>query len=379
MSKATSHDGAAGLAQPAERRRVRALLTADPLASAKAAHLRYVTGRGPGIIRKRHGKGFAYIGVDGKAVSDKATLQRIRSLVIPPAWENVWICPFEHGHIQAMGRDARGRKQYRYHPRYREVRDETKFGRMLAFGAALPKIREQVDKDLSLHGLPQRKVVAAIVRLLDETCIRIGNEEYAKSNKSFGLTTLRDRHADIQGASVHFHFRGKSNQEHDITLRDRRLATVVKRCQDLPGQELFQYQTETGESARVDSTDVNEYLREITQEDFTAKDFRTWHGTGHMAQNLAALGPARTERETKHNIVEAVKETAKHLGNRPAACRKYYIHPAVFDSYTEQTIFAVIGNLQDSPSVAVGELRPLETAVIRLVEAYVASAKKKAG
>ncbi|MBV9768328.1 MAG: DNA topoisomerase IB [Bryobacterales bacterium] len=355
------------------------MLTADPLASAKAAHLRYVTGRGPGIIRKRHGKGFAYIGVDGKAVSDKATLQRIRSLVIPPAWENVWICPFEHGHIQAMGRDARGRKQYRYHPRYREVRDETKFGRMLAFGAALPKIREQVDKDLSLHGLPQRKVVAAIVRLLDETCIRIGNEEYAKSNKSFGLTTLRDRHADIQGASVHFHFRGKSNQEHDITLRDRRLATVVKRCQDLPGQELFQYQTETGESARVDSTDVNEYLREITQEDFTAKDFRTWHGTGHMAQNLAALGPASTERETKHNIVEAVKETAKHLGNRPAACRKYYIHPAVFDSYTEQTIFAVIGNLPDSPSAAVGELRPLETAVIRLVEAYVSSAKKKAG
>ena len=210
---------------------------------------------------------------------DKATLQRIGSLVIPPAWENVWICPTANGHIQAVGRDARGRKQYRYHARYREVRDETKFGRMLAFGAALPKIREQANKDLSLPGLPQRKVVAAIVRLLDETCIRVGNEEYAKANKSFGLTTLRDRHADIRGESVRFHFRGKSNQEHDITLRDRRLARIVKRCQDLPGQELFQYQLDTGEHVKVDSADVNEYLREITQERFHREGFPdlAWH------------------------------------------------------------------------------------------------------
>lgn len=346
------------------------LLPTDPLASEKAAGLRYVTGEGPGIVRKRHGKGFEYLGPNSKPVRDKATLERIRLLVIPPAWENVWICPFQNGHIQAIGRDARGRKQYRYHARYREVRDETKFGRMLAFGAALPKIRQQVNRDLSLPGLPQRKVVAAIVRLLDETCIRIGNEEYAKANKSFGLTTLRDRHADIHGESVRLHFRGKSNQEHDITLRDRRLARIVKRCQDLPGQELFQYQSDSGEPVNVDSGHVNEYLKEITQEEFTAKDFRTWHGTGHMAQQLAALGPADSETETKRNIVEAVKETAKHLGNRPAACRKYYIHPAVFESYEEKTIFASIGNAPVNASAPAGKLRPFELAVLRLVKSY---------
>ena len=347
-------------------------MPADPLASAKAAHLRYVTGEGPGILRKRRGKAFSYIGPDSKLVRDNATLKRIRALVIPPAWRNVWICPSENGHIQAIGRDARDRKQYRYHARYREVRDETKFTRMLAFGAALPKIREQVNKDLSLPALPQRKVVAAIVRLLDETCIRIGNEEYAKTNQSFGLTTLRDRHADIRGQSVRFHFRGKSKQEHDITLRDRRLARIVKRCQDLPGQELFQYQLDTGEHAKVDSADVNEYLREITEEDFTAKDFRTWHGTGHMARQLAALGPASSEREIKQNIVQAVKETAQHLGNRPAACRKYYIHPAVFDSYTEQTIFAV---MKAAPK---GKLNQLEMAVLRIVRSYARAKHPKA-
>jgi DNA topoisomerase I len=353
------------------------LVPADPLTSAKTAHLRYVTGEEPGILRRRRGKGFYYIGVDSRPVRDQATLTRIRSLVIPPAWENVWICPIENGHIQAVGRDARGRKQYRYHARYREVRDETKFGRMLAFGAALPKIRKQANKDLSLHGLPQPKVVAAIVRLLDETCVRIGNEEYAKTNKSFGLTTLRDRHAEIRGESLRLHFRGKSHQEHDITLRDRRLAKIVKQCQDLPGQELFQYQADSGETLHVDSADVNEYLREITQEDFTAKDFRTWHGTGHMAQQLAALGPASTETETKRNIVQAVKETARHLGNRPAACRKHYIHPAVFDSYIEQTIFAVIQNVPGDVSWPAGKLRPLEVGVIRLVQSYVGTRKVK--
>jgi DNA topoisomerase I len=242
---------------------------------------------------------------------------------------------------------------------------------LLAFGAALPRIREQANKDLSLPGLPQRKVVAAIVRLLDETCIRIGNEEYAKANKSFGLTTLRDRHVDIHGQSIRFHFRGKSNQEHDITLRDRRLARIVKRCQDLPGQELFQYQLETGEHVIVNSADVNEYLREITQEEFTAKDFRTWHGTGHMAQQLAALGPASSETAIKRNIVQTVKETAKHLGNRPAACRKYYIHPAVFESYVEQTIFAVMPKTLGNAAPPRGKLNSLEMAVLRIVKASV--------
>ena len=350
---------------------------ADPLASAKAAGLRYVTGEGPGILRKRHGKSFQYVGPDSRLVRDKATLERIRTLVIPPAWENVWICPTANGHIQAIGRDARGRKQYRYHARYREVRDENKFGRMIAFGAALPQIRDQVNKDLSLAGLPQRKVVAAIVRLLDETCIRVGNEEYAKTNKSFGLTTLRDRHADIRGDAVHFHFLGKSKQEQDITLRDRRLARIVKQCQDLPGQELFQYRSESGEPANVDSADVNAYLKEITQEDFTAKDFRTWHGTGHMAQQLAAIGPASSETEAKRNVVQAVKETAKHLGNRPAACRKYYIHPAVFESYAEETIFTVMGKVVDGP-VPAGKLRASEVAVLRLVKSYVRNKHAKA-
>lgn len=361
------------------------LASLDPLSSAQTANLRYVTGERPGILRRRRGKGFYYVGADGKLVRDKATLQRIRSLVIPPAWRDVWICPTGNGHIQAIGRDARGRKQYRYHSRYREVRDEAKYGRMIAFGAALPKIREQIERDLSLPGLPKRKVVAAIVRLLDETCIRVGNEEYAKANKSFGLTTLRDRHADVRGQDIQLHFRGKSSQEHDITLHDRRLARIVKRCQDLPGQELLQYQTGSGEHYRVDSGDVNEYLREITKEDFSAKDFRTWHGTWHMAEQLAALGPCDSDKQIERNIVEAVKETAKHLGSRPAACRKYYIHPAVFSSYEEQTIFAVIKSapsklvLKDGSTAAgAGKLSPLELAVLRLVKSYAATSHTKA-
>lgn len=344
-----------------------ALSPADPLAAAKAAHLRYVTGDGPGITRRRKGQTFAYFDVNEKPVHDTAILERVRSLVIPPAWENVWICPTENGHIQAVGRDARGRKQYRYHARYRQVRDETKFDRMIAFGAVLPKIRAQVNKDLSLPDLPKRKVVAAIVRLLDETCIRVGNEEYAKTNKSYGLTTLRDRHAEIRGSSVRLHFFGKSHQEHDITLRDRRLAKIVKRCQDLTGQELFQYQLDTGEPVNVDSGDVNEYLQEITQEHFTAKDFRTWHGTGHMAKELVALGPAETEKDVKTNIAQAVKETAKHLGNRPAACRKYYIHPAIFLSYAEQTIFPVLDKVPFESGASMSELSRFETAVLHLV------------
>lgn len=342
----------------------------------KSAHLRYVTGDAPGILRKRRGKGFYYVGADSKPVRDKATLERIRSLVIPPAWEHVWICPFENGHIQAIGRDARGRKQYRYHPHYREVRDEAKFDRMLDFGEALPKIRSRVNKDLSRHGLPQKKVIAAIVRLLDETCIRVGNEEYVKANKSFGLSTMRNRHVEVHGSKIHFHFQGKSHQEHDITLRDRRLARIVKQCQELPGQELFEYQLETGEPVNISSTDVNEYLGRIAREHFTAKDFRTWHGTGQMARELIALGPAGSETEEKRNIAQAVKETAKRLGNRPAACRKYYIHPAVFACYTEKTIFSMLKSAADDSPAPEGKLSHFEMAILRLVESYVASGEK---
>jgi DNA topoisomerase-1 len=342
----------------------------DPLQSAKSARLRYVTGEGPGIVRRRAGKGFTYIGVDAKPVRDKATLQRIKSLAIPPAWENVWICPVENGHIQAAGRDARGRKQYRYHSRYREVRDEAKYGRMLAFGAVLPKIRKKVNEDLAAPGLPQRKVIATVVRFLDETCIRIGNDEYAKSNKSYGLTTLKEQHVDVHGDNVRLRFRGKSKQDHDIKLRDRRLARIVKQLQELPGQELFQYRQDDGEYVKVDSADVNDYLREVTQEDFTAKDFRTWHGSGQMAQELAELGPAQSETEAKRNIVEAVKTTAKRLGNRPAACRKYYIHPAILESYTEQTLFEAMKGVHAGPVRSGVQLRAEELVVMRLVEAY---------
>jgi len=343
----------------------------ESIASAEAAGLRYVSGDGPGISRRRAGKGFAYVGVDSKPVRHKATLERIAALVIPPAWQNVWICPVTNGHIQAAGRDARGRKQYRYHARYREIRDETKFSRMLAFGAALPKIRQRVEKDLALPELPQRKVIAAIVRLLDETFIRVGNEEYAKANQSYGLTTLKDRHVRFHGDMLHLQFRGKSNQDHDVTLKDRRLAKIVKQCQDLPGQELFQYKLENGEYGKVDSADVNDYLREITEQDFSAKDFRTWHGSGLMAQHLVELGPAQSEAEAKRNIATAVKTTARRLGNRPAACRKYYVHPAVFESYEERTIFETIGRVSVNPGKTGNALRREELALMRLVKSYV--------
>jgi DNA topoisomerase-1 len=342
----------------------------ESAASAEAAGLRYVTGEGPGISRKRAGKAFTYIGVDSKPVHDKKTLERIDALVIPPAWQNVWICPVANGHIQAVGRDARGRKQYRYHARYREVRDETKFNRMLAFGAALPKIRQRVKKDLAPPGLPRQKVLAAVVRLLDETCIRVGNEEYAKTNKSYGLTTLKDRHVKFRGDTLELQFRGKSNQDHNISLRDRRLAKIVKQCQDIPGQELFQYKLENGDYAQVHSTDVNDYLRELTQQDFTAKDFRTWHGSGHMAQQLLELGPSQSETEAKRNIAVAVKSTASKLGNRPAACRKYYIHPAVFESYVDETIFITMRSVSVGGGKTGSALRHEEQALIRLVKSY---------
>jgi DNA topoisomerase I len=344
-------------------------LDADPRLSARAAGLRYVNDQGPGIVRRRRGKGFTYLGVDSRPIKGVRTLNRIRSLVIPPAWTDVWICPIENGHIQAVGRDSRGRKQYRYHPLYRQVRDEVKFDRMLAFGAILPKIRKAVDNDLSLPGLSERKVVAAIVRLLDETCIRVGNDEYAKENNSFGLTTLRDKHAEVHGNGVRLHFRGKSGQNHDITLRDERLAKIVKRLQQLPGQELFQYESDGGDYLKVDSADVNDYLREITMDDFTAKDFRTWHGTCHIAEYLQVLGPAESESESKRNIVEAVRQTAKRLGNRPAACRKYYIHPAVFDGYSEQTMFSVTPP-QEKGVGSANQLRPQERLVLDIVQGY---------
>lgn len=303
------------------------------MASAVDARLSYVTDQQPGIRRIARGKKFTYLGSDGKTVRDRGVLRRIESLVIPPAWTAVWICENARGHLQATGRDARGRKQYRYHPKYRAVREETKFEKLLAFGSLLPRIRERVQHDLTLPGLPQDKVVAAVVRLMDLAHIRVGNEEYARENQSFGLTTLRDRHVKIAGSRLHFEFRGKSGQLQVIELEDRRLARIVKRSRDLPGYELFQYVDESGAHVKVDSDMVNRYLRDATGADITAKDFRTWHGTVHAAEELGACGSARTATEAKRNMVAAIKAVAGRLGNRPATCRKHYIHPMVMDLY----------------------------------------------
>jgi DNA topoisomerase I len=346
----------------------------DPVASAKAVGLRYVTGEEPGIRRKRSGKHFLYMDSKNRPVRDEKTLQRIRSLVIPPAWEDVWICSIENSHLQATGRDQRGRKQYRYHPDYRQVRDQNKFGRMLAFADALPKLRHRVKEDLQLPGMPREKVLAAVVTLLDRTCIRVGNEEYAKENDSYGLSTMEDRHVKISKSDIRFHFRGKSGQEHDVELHDPKLAKIVKNCRDLPGHQLFQYRDTDGRVVDVDSGDVNEYLKQITGEDFTAKDFRTWHGTGHMAQRLAEMGRAQSKTEMKRNIVAAIKATASFLGNRPATCKKYYIHPCVPESYTAGTIFAVMEKLTEDK-----DLQPCECAIKVLVAQYVSSSTANAG
>jgi DNA topoisomerase I len=305
-------------------------------ATAKAAKLRYVSDRRKGIRREPTDSGFTFYTPDGKTITDADEISRIRKLAIPPAYQDVWICPYANGHLQATGRDARGRKQYRYHPRWREVRDEAKYGKMLVFGQVLPAIRRQVEADLGRRGLPREKVLAAIIRLLESTLIRVGNEEYAKTNKSFGLTTMRARHVRVEGGSrIRFDFRGKSGTEHHIDLRNRKLAQLVRRCQDLPGQELFQYLDEDGEPHGVDSDDVNDYLRTITGEAITAKDFRTWAGTNLAALALQKLEQFDTQAKARRNVLRAVEAVAKMLGNTPAICRKCYIHPAIFDGYLD--------------------------------------------
>jgi DNA topoisomerase-1 len=305
-------------------------------AAAAEAGLRWTNDGRPGISRRRAGKGWAYRAPDGSPVRDRETLARIRSLAIPPAWTDVWICPDARGHIQATGRDARGRKQHRYHPAFREQREHAKFDRMLQFAGLLPGIREQVDRDLARPGLPREKVLAAVVRLLELTLIRVGNEEYARLNKSFGLTTLRDRHARIEGTAIRFRFTGKSGKKHEVTLRDRRLARVVARCQELPGQDLMQYVDDDGVVRDVRSEDVNAYLRDITGgADVTAKDFRTWAGTVLTYRALRALQPGATDREARHNVVEAIRQTSERLGNTPAVARKSYVHPAVLQAYLD--------------------------------------------
>ena len=304
-----------------------------PERSARLAGLRYFLDDGPGITRRSSRGGFRYCTPAGVPVRDEAVLKRIRSLAIPPAWTGVWICPRDDGHLQATGRDARGRKQYRYHPRWREVRDETKFSRMADFAQALPRIRRRVSQDLARAGLPREKVLAAIVRLLETTFMRVGNEEYARENESYGLTTLRTRQVHVRGERLRFRFRGKAGVEHRIELRERRLADVVRRIQDLPGQELFQYRDEAGETRAIESADVNAYLKEIAGDAFTSKDFRTWAGTALASKALERAGPCRSLAEARRNVVLAVESVARQLGNTRAVCKKCYIHPKVLDEY----------------------------------------------
>ena len=340
-------------------------LISDPVESAQAAGLRYVSDTQPGIRRKRAGTGFTYVGPDGKTIHDAAELARIRSLAIPPAYTDVWICPSPNGHIQATGRDARGRKQYRYHPKWREVRDETKFGRMLAFSEALPAIRGRVERDLSLPGLPREKVLATVVRLLESTCIRVGNDEYAKSNRSFGLTTLQDRHVEISGSNLRFEFRGKSGKVHKVDLNDRRLARIVQRCQALPGEDLFQYVDDDGVRQTVGSGDVNDYIREISGQEFTAKDFRTWNGTLLAVAALKEVGAWTSQRQAKSHVLRAIDRVAEQLNNTRAVCRKYYVHPAVFESYLAGTM---LERLQNGTKASVkSDLEAEEQAVVRLL------------
>jgi DNA topoisomerase-1 len=357
--------------KPGRRRQV--LPPPDPEEAAKAAGLVYVRDDGPGI-RRNGAKRFTYVGPDGRAVRDRATLDRIRSLAIPPAYIDVWICPDPRGHIQATGRDVRGRKQYRYHPRWREVRDETKFGRMLAFSEALPRIREQVERDLGLPGHPREKVLAAVVHLLDETGIRVGNDEYARTNRSFGLTTLRDDHVKVTGAQIRFSFRGKSGKVHVCKHEDRRLARIVRRCQELPGEELFQYEDDEGKPQTIGSADVNEYLRNAAGgEEFTAKDFRTWRGTLLAVGELKAMKLGETARETRANVLRVVDRVAEGLNNTRAVCRKYYIHPCVLETYEGGTLLKMLGD-QKGAGAGAGStptgLKGDEPAVVRLLQAH---------
>lgn len=337
----------------------------DPEQSAGEAGLRYVVDTSPGITRHRAGKGMFYRNSNGEKIDDERTLSRIKSLAIPPAWNDVWIATNANAHLQATGRDTKERKQYIYHSKWAEVRDKAKFERIVDFGNALPVIRDKVNTDLGKRGLPREKVLAAIVKLLETTLIRVGNDQYARSNQSYGLTTLRDRHADIEGATITFSFAGKGGIDHEIEMKDRRLATIVRNCQDLPGQQLFQYLDADGNRQSVDSADVNEYLQKISGQDFTAKDFRTWAGTMLAAEALAGFGIDADETTARSNIVSAIENVSKQLGNTPTICRKCYVHPAIIDAYMDGDTIATIK--QRAEEHKKNSLPPLEHAVLELL------------
>ena len=345
-------------------------LADEHVEAAQAAGLRYVTDAAPGIRRRRRGRGFAYIRPDGAPLRDASELERIRKLVIPPRWTDVWICPSSSGHLQVTARDARGRKQYRYHVRYRAVRDDTKFGRMIEFSEVLPAIRQRVERDIASPHLSREKVLATVVWLLEKTLIRVGSDEYARDNGSFGLTTLRRRHVAISGTTLRFEFRGKSGVPHSVAVTDRRMARIIQRFQELPGQELFQYLDEEGRRQTIDAGDINEYLREIAGRQITAKDFRTFAGTMLAASALRDIGPATSERQASANVNRAIDQVARKLGNTRAVCRKYYVHPALIEAYREG--FVLPAAVQGERSLTRDASRPAglrrdEIAVVELL------------
>jgi len=360
-----------------EKKKIREIeIVNDPEAAAEEAGLRYVSDESPGYTRQRRGKKFVYFDTEGKEIRDETRILRLNRLAIPPAYTDVWICPSPNGHLQATGRDARRRKQYRYHERWREVRDENKYERMVVFAQTLPKIRRRVNRDLKRRGLPREKVLATVVQLLERTFIRVGNEEYAKENQSFGLTTMRNRHVEVKGSKLRFRFRGKSGQEHDIDTEDRRVARIIRKLQDLPGQDVFQYLDDEGERRQVTSEDVNQYLREITGEDFTAKDFRTWAGTVMAAIALQAQEAFENESQAKKNVKAAVSAVAKMLGNTPAVCRKCYVLPAVLETYLDGNLIEGLKErTEDMLENSLGDLRSEEAAVLAFLREKLAQKK----
>ena len=337
----------------------------NPAAAANDAGLYYENDNRVGYRRRANSDHFEYLDTEAKRIRDKQRLLRIKRLAIPPAWTDVWICPSPNGHIQATGRDARGRKQYRYHDRWREMRDENKFGRLADFAKVLPKIRRHVARDIRLADLPREKVLATVVRLLERTFIRIGNEEYARANKSFGLTTIKNRHVTVKGPHLRFRFRGKSGRQHEVDMTDRRIAKIVSKCQDLPGQDLFQYVSDKDEVRSITSQDVNDYLREITNENFTAKDFRTWAGTVLAAIALNAQAGFETKKQAKANVKTAVCAVAELLGNTPAICRKCYVHPAIIEAYLNGVQIPGLAEAVQPPEKI--NLRAVETAVLKFL------------
>jgi DNA topoisomerase-1 len=350
----------------------------DAVRSAQEAGLRWVSDTRLGIRREMGSLGFRYIGVNGRVIRHKAEITRINKLAIPPAWTAVWICPDPRGHIQATGRDAKGRKQYRYHPEWRTYRDENKYDRMIAFADALPKIRRRTNADLARPGLPREKVLATVVQLLEKSLIRVGNDEYAKKNRSFGLTTMRNKHVEVKGSTVKFEFKGKSGVRHSVDVSDARLARVVRACQDLPGQELFEYFDEDGERRDVGSGDVNAYLKEITGQDFTAKDFRTWAGTVLACTALQEFQKFESQAQAKKNVVQAVEAVAGVLGNTRTVCRKSYIHPAILDSYMDGTMLETLNRKAgNGVRKKLGKLRPDEHAVLSILQQRLAKEAKK--